>query len=195
MSAALQKAPRYTSSAPCSLSACLIDWAPHRSHAAKHGLRISCKFSLPSLGNAGPACTSLLSCLHAGLVGLRVLASNLTDMGLSGASPDRAPLCLYFGPRLYRHLLLCNKQLRPRYNADLPRLAPRNSYLRLYASTTHCSRPWRKMSCGRSIPMNTMRLSRFSSAVHSGPKSLPINWCTPWKITLRFVPFIAKTPL
>ena len=58
-----------------------------------------------------------------------------------------------------------------------------------------CSRPCTKMSFGKSMPMNTILLTRSSPSAHSGPRSLPINWCTPWKITLRSVPFILSTPL
>ncbi len=53
-----------------------------------------------------------------------------------------------------------------------------------------CSRPCRRMSLGRSMPMKTILLRRSSPSAHCGPRSLPINWCTPWKITLRSVPFI-----
>ena len=45
--------------------------------------------------------------------------------------------------------------------------------------TRHCSMPCKKMSFGKSMPINTILFSRFSSARHSGPRSLPINWCTP----------------
>jgi hypothetical protein len=58
-----------------------------------------------------------------------------------------------------------------------------------------CSSPCRKMSLGKSMPMKTILLMRASPSAHSGPRSLPINWCTPWKITLRSVPFIWSTPL
>lgn len=61
--------------------------------------------------------------------------------------------------------------------------------------TRHWSRPCTRMSRGSSMPMNTMRLLRASSALHSGPRSLPMSWCTPWKITLRSVPFMFSTPL
>ena len=61
--------------------------------------------------------------------------------------------------------------------------------------TKHCSKPCNKMSLGRSMPMNTILLSLVSFSAQAGPKSLPINWCTPWKMTLRSVPFIFKTPL
>lgn len=63
------------------------------------------------------------------------------------------------------------------------------------SQTRHCSRPCRKMSCGRSMPMKTILLWRFSSAAHWGPRSLPMSWCTPWKITLRSVPCMFSTPL
>jgi len=45
--------------------------------------------------------------------------------------------------------------------------------------TRLCSRPWRKISLGRSIPMKTILLVRASPAAQAGPRSLPINWCTP----------------
>ncbi|MEY3627519.1 MAG: hypothetical protein RL163_2018 [Pseudomonadota bacterium] len=61
--------------------------------------------------------------------------------------------------------------------------------------TKDCSRPWTKISRGKSIPMNTILLIRASSGPHAGPKSLPMSWCTPWKITLRSVPFMLSTPL
>ena len=61
--------------------------------------------------------------------------------------------------------------------------------------TRHLSRPWKKISLGKSKPMKTILLLRTSSAAQAGPKSLPISWCTPWKITLRSVPFMNKTPL
>ena len=60
---------------------------------------------------------------------------------------------------------------------------------------THCSKPCIKISLGKSIPMNTILLIRFSFFSQGCPKSLPINWCTPWKITLRSVPFMCNTPL
>lgn len=53
-----------------------------------------------------------------------------------------------------------------------------------------CSRPCSRMSLGRSMPMKTILLRRSSPSAHCGPRSLPISWCTPWKITLRSVPFI-----
>jgi len=61
--------------------------------------------------------------------------------------------------------------------------------------TRHCSRPCRKMSWGRSMPMKTILLWRFSPSAHCGPRSLPMSWCTPWKMTLRSVPCMFSTPL
>ncbi|EJE50874.1 hypothetical protein PMI14_04504 [Acidovorax sp. CF316] len=58
-----------------------------------------------------------------------------------------------------------------------------------------CSSPCRRMSLGRSMPMKTILLSRSSPSAHCGPRSLPMSWCTPWKITLRSVPFMYSTPL
>jgi hypothetical protein len=63
------------------------------------------------------------------------------------------------------------------------------------SQTRHCSSPCSRISRGRSMPMNTMRLLRFSSGPQAGPRSLPISWCTPWKITLRSVPCMCSTPL
>ena len=60
---------------------------------------------------------------------------------------------------------------------------------------TQACRPCRKMSCGRSMPMKTILLVFFSPGIQRGPRSLPINWWTPWKITLRSVPFMFSTPL
>jgi len=56
--------------------------------------------------------------------------------------------------------------------------------------TKDCSMPCKKMSLGKSMPINTILLVRASPSAQAGPRSLPINWCTPWKITLRSVPFI-----
>lgn len=61
--------------------------------------------------------------------------------------------------------------------------------------TRLCSSPCRKMSLGRSMPMKTILLVRGSPSAHWGPRSLPMSWCTPWKITLRSVPFMFRTPL
>ncbi len=43
--------------------------------------------------------------------------------------------------------------------------------------------------------MNTILLDFFSPGAHFGPRSLPIIWCTPWKITFLSLPFIHSTPL
>jgi hypothetical protein len=59
----------------------------------------------------------------------------------------------------------------------------------------HWSSPCTKMSRGRSIPMNTILLTRSSPAAHRGPRSLPMSWCTPWKMTFRSVPSMFSTPL
>jgi hypothetical protein len=61
--------------------------------------------------------------------------------------------------------------------------------------TRHCSRPCWNTSRGRSRPMKTILVFFFSPGAHFGPTSLPINWCTPWKMTLRSVPFMNSTPL
>ncbi len=63
------------------------------------------------------------------------------------------------------------------------------------AYTNDCSIPCKRMSLGKSMPMNTILLPRASPSAHCGPRSLPINWCTPWKMTFRSVPFIYRTPL
>ena len=45
------------------------------------------------------------------------------------------------------------------------------------------------IACGRSMPMNTILLHALLALLPiAGPRSLPISWCTPWKITLRSVP-------
>ena len=62
-------------------------------------------------------------------------------------------------------------------------------------ATRLCSSPCRRMSLGRSMPMKTILLRRSSPSAHCGPRSLPMSWCTPWKITLRSVPFMYSTPL
>lgn len=61
--------------------------------------------------------------------------------------------------------------------------------------TSDWSSPWTRMSRGRSRPMNTILLSRVSPAAQGGPRSLPMSWCTPWKMTLRSVPCMSSTPL
>src|SRR5450830_1136278 len=61
--------------------------------------------------------------------------------------------------------------------------------------TKHCSRPRTKMSFGRFLPINTILLPRTSFSAHFAPRSLPINWCTPWNTTLRSAPCIHNTPL
>ena len=61
--------------------------------------------------------------------------------------------------------------------------------------TRHCSSPCMKISFGRSMPIKTILLFFFSPSAQAGPRSLPINWCTPWKITLRSVPSMFSTPL
>ena len=45
------------------------------------------------------------------------------------------------------------------------------------------------------MPMKTILLDFFSPGAHFWPMSLPINWCTPWKITLRATPYTWSTPL
>ncbi len=59
----------------------------------------------------------------------------------------------------------------------------------------HCSSPCTRMSRGKSIPMNTILLTRASPGAQRGPRSLPMSWCTPWKMTLRSVPCMFNTPL
>ena len=61
--------------------------------------------------------------------------------------------------------------------------------------TRHCSRPCTKISLGKSMPMKTILLFFFSPSAQAGPRSLPMSWCTPWKITLRSVPSMFRTPL
>ena len=161
-------------------------------------LRISVT-ALPALQQRRPVCTSLLLCLSAALPIVRVSAASSgrhspsTSRGFRVSS--RAPHHLFWAAIVYaisayQQVFAAHVQRR-----GLPGLATGASHAAAYAATAHWSSPWRKMSCGRSMPMNTILLWRCSSAVHSGPRSLPISWCTPWKMTLRFVPFIAKTPL
>ena len=45
--------------------------------------------------------------------------------------------------------------------------------------TNDCSMPCSRMSFGKSMPIKTILLPRASPSAHCGPKSLPINWCTP----------------
>ena len=56
--------------------------------------------------------------------------------------------------------------------------------------TNACSMPCNRMSLGRSMPINTSLLFLTSSGAQAGPRSLPMSWCTPWKITLRSLPCI-----
>ena len=82
-----------------------------------------------------------------------------------------------------------HKRERCRYNTTPLAHPGRAPHTRL------CSSPCRKMSLGRSMPMKTILLARASPSAHGGPRSLPMSWCTPWKMTLRSVPFILSTPL
>lgn len=93
----------------------------------------------------------------------------------------------FTGARLYRPAPPQTKTLQIQHTPVFPQ--GKRPQTRLWSS------PWRKMSCGRSMPMNTILLTRASPSAHWGPKSLPMSWCTPWKITLRSVPFMFKTPL
>lgn len=61
--------------------------------------------------------------------------------------------------------------------------------------TRHCSRPVRNVSRGKSFPMKTSLLPRASPSCHGAPMSVPMIWCTPWKMTLRSAPSINNTPL
>ena len=61
--------------------------------------------------------------------------------------------------------------------------------------TKHCSKPCSSTSLGRSMPMKTSLLIFSSPGAHFGPRSLPMSWCTPWKMTLRSLPFMNSTPL
>ena len=126
---------------------------------------------------------------------VRVSAASSGRHSPSTSRGLRAPHHLFWAAIVYaisayQQVLAAHVQRR-----GLPGLATGPSHSTDQAATTHWSSPWRKMSCGRSMPIKTILLWRCSSASHSGPRSLPISWCTPWKITLRFVPFIAKTPL
>lgn len=114
-----------------------------------------------------------------------------------GGGPSR------FGGRVYRLPLGESHQLQKRDNHFTPisrALAPTLSHLAysrltsparpLFAYTSDCSSPCNKISFGKSIPMNTILLMRVSSGAHAGPRSEPMSWCTPWKITFFSVPFI-----
>ncbi|PUA98899.1 hypothetical protein C8C99_3776 [Acidovorax sp. 107] len=96
----------------------------------------------------------------------------------------------FTGARLYRPELTQTETLQIQHKSGS--IAPQN---RQADQTRLCSSPCRKMSLGRSMPMNTILLVRGSPSAHWGPRSLPMSWCTPWKITLRSVPFIFSTPL
>ncbi len=97
----------------------------------------------------------------------------------------------FTGARLYRPGLTQTETLRIQHRSgriDAPTPAKGGQ-------TRLCSSPCRKMSLGRSMPIKTILLTRDSPSAHCGPRSLPMSWCTPWKITLRSVPFILSTPL
>ena len=64
-----------------------------------------------------------------------------------------------------------------------------------FPQTRHCARPCSRMSLGMSMPMKTILLPFSSPGAHFGPRSLPINWCTPWKMTFLSLHFINSTPL
>lgn len=96
----------------------------------------------------------------------------------------------FTGARLYRPGLTQTETLRIQHKSG----RDRRPVLRM-DQTRLCSSPCRKMSLGRSMPMKTILLKRCSPSAHWGPRSLPMSWCTPWKITLRSVPFILSTPL
>ncbi|MDR6155036.1 hypothetical protein QF021_003125 [Acidovorax delafieldii] len=96
----------------------------------------------------------------------------------------------FTGARLYRPGLTQTETLRIQHKSGA--IAPSNPCA---GQTRLCSSPCKKMSLGRSMPMKTILLVRGSPSAHWGPRSLPMSWCTPWKITLRSVPFIFSTPL
>ena len=98
----------------------------------------------------------------------------------------------FTGARLYRPGLTQTETLQIQHKPGQKAHAPgsaKGHHTRL------CSSPCRKMSLGRSMPMKTILLVRCSPSAHCGPRSLPMSWCTPWKITLRSVPFMFNTPL
>lgn len=115
----------------------------------------------------------------------------------------------FTGARLYRPGLTQTETLQIRHN--LPPISPhpegnpgRRGTATVFdnpaptatpGQTRLCSNPCRRMSLGRSMPMKTILLRRSSPSAHCGPRSLPMSWCTPWKITLRSVPFMYSTPL
>ena len=57
----------------------------------------------------------------------------------------------------------------------------------------HCSRPQENVFGQVDANEHHLAGARSPSA-HCGPRSLPMSWCTPWKITLRSVPFMLRTP-
>lgn len=83
-------------------------------------------------------------------------------------------------------------------SSDRSIVVPRQSRSARHCShvqTRQPSRPALSRSCGRSRPMNTILLILVSPGAHLGPTSLPIIWCTPWKMTLRSMPITLSTPL
>jgi hypothetical protein len=131
-----------------------------------------CRLSLPGLlaVRAGP------SCIHSQGRVASLPGSRTCSQVLAGA-------------RLYRPPLTRTETLQIQHKRPGTLGGHRRHQTRL------CSSPWRKMSLGRSMPMKTILLNLGSPSAHWGPRSLPISWCTPWKITLRSVPFILSTPL
>ena len=71
-----------------------------------------------------------------------------------------------------------------------PRVTAEHGAIRPFCHARHCSSPCMKTSRGRSTPMKTILLDFFSPGPQAGPRSLPMSWCTPWKTTLRGVPFM-----
>lgn len=119
------------------------------------------------------------------------LGGSLQGRDCIDALQERKPLHIPHrnakGPPTHAWRPLCQSDVSKK-PSDCPQRFTKNQ-------TRHCSRPCRKMSWGRSMPMKTILLWRFSSSAHCGPRSLPMSWCTPWKMTLRSVPCMFSTPL
>jgi len=162
---------------------------------------------------AGWGCTFLATAL-AGLAGVAALPAFLaTGLALVTAAPflvlavDMQGLLRYWPPpdgrldneldgRVTQIWVTCSPGVAPEaspFAQHWARAIVATGWSAL--QTRHLSRPWKKISLGKSKPMKTILLLRTSSAAQAGPKSLPINWCTPWKMTLRSVPFMNNTPL
>ncbi len=116
-----------------------------------------------------------------------------TVLAAFAVAPSRLAVVLFTTVSLQRLTCVHRKGSRPRRSKfQAPRIVATSGVVqtRETRQTRHCSKPCRKISRGRSIPMNTSLLFFFSPGAQTGPRSLPISWCTPWKTTLRSVPFM-----